>query len=202
MSAFGGMKTATTQQRSGFFLPRTVRNGAGEIVKTAGDYTVQILACKHKVNEEGGQFFIAECKIIRSNVEERPAGTTASWVQRLNGTKQGASKSAFSNLLQFVARVLQIRGDGELAPVISEAWRQATISDENPEGEMYEVDVIGELITSDENPFRGYLVNLSCTEILTKAGTPFTRHEWSVCTDLAPALGDDEAHEYEQQNGA
>lgn len=184
---YAGMAEAEVTSKSPYFLPRTVRNGAGETVSTAGSYKVQVLAIKHVQSSTGGVFFVAECKVLASNVEELPEGSTASWRQRMNGTKQGQQQMALSNVLQFVASIFKIRETGKVSGLIEQAWIELG-------GQPASTPQITQALGSDEQPARSTVLYLTTTNVETKAGTNFTRHDWSPCFEAAPPLSDDEHH--------
>lgn len=190
-SPFAGIDEAKVMEaRSGYFLTRQIQTPNGP-AHLDGHYALQILSCK-LVDGEKGMFFIAEGKVIQSDVDERPPGVTAAWTQRMNGTTPGAKGVAFGNILEFIAAVLQVKGAGKISDLVTAAWAQAV-------GQSATVQEIAEALVSGDNPFRGAMVSLTTSNITTKAGKDFTVHKWSPCTLEAPPLGDDEAHDYKEQ---
>lgn len=129
----------------------------GGIYLLDGGYLVELIKVFTLVSRKKEDLVVVEFKILESNNPARTVGSRASWVVNL---KQDA---ALGNLKGFALAAGTT--PGEEPPHIDEAAI--------------------EFIVSKENPLEGTKVAVQCTTITTRAGTPFTKHEWSP----APASG-------------
>lgn len=101
-------------------------------------------------SRKGDKLFCAEMEILDSQVAERPAGTTMSWMANL--TKHDA---AAGNVRKFLASAAGI-----------------TVEQVDPEGSRAAV--------SPQNPLHGRLVRLEAVATKTRAGGDFTLCKFSA----------------------
>ena len=150
-------------------LAKAQINGRGTFM-SEGLYIVDI---QNIFVKEGfkGKSFIAEFTIVESNNDDHKPGVTRSWV--LNFSKQ----QTFPDISKFMMALL---GDDP----------SVKANQENPEirkaGELYARATCGSPTAKselgakyEEGMFKGARLRLECTEIKTKANTPFTVHAWS-----------------------
>lgn len=123
----------------------------GGVYLLDGVYLVQLIRVFTLVSRKKEDLMVVEFTILKSNNSLRAVGSRASWVVNL---KQDA---ALGNIKAF-------------------AIAAGTTPDEAPPT----IDSAAiEFIVSKENPLEGTQVAVQCTTITTRAGTPFTKHEWS-----------------------
>ena len=132
--------------------------GAGGVYFLEGTYQVEVLKVFTMRSRQKDDLFIVECRILESENEKRPAGTKASWVVSFK------HDSALGNIKGFVAAANGIDPN----------------DDERVTAEVTEEAV--EMAVSDDNPLQGLTMGLVCTMVSTKAGNPFTRHDWEPVT--------------------
>lgn len=123
----------------------------GGIYLLDGNYLVQLVKVFTLVSRKKEDLVVVEFTILKSTNSLRAAGSRASWVVNL---KQDA---ALGNLKGFA--IAAGTTPGEEPPSIDAAAI--------------------EFIVSKDNPLEGSQVAVQCTTITTRAGTPFTKHEWS-----------------------
>lgn len=121
----------------------------GGVYFLPGVYTVEIRECKGVTSRKRQDLYIVECKILKSSNPLREAGTRASWCVNMS------NDSWKSNLKKFAIAVNG--GEEDLGSV--KDFLMASIS--------------------AANPVKGEQLELVCTQITTRAGMPFTKHEWS-----------------------
>lgn len=125
-----------------------------------GRYKVRIDTCKAIVSRNGIAFFVVEATILESNNPERPAGSRCSWLQKIQ-TDMGPV-----NIKKFVGAA------NGLDPASEEVNREVN------------QDVV-EYVVSDDQPLAGTVMPLQCVLTETKAGNPFTIHNWEPAIDAA-----------------
>lgn len=135
--------------------------GAGGIYFLEGGYTVEILKAFTMRSRKKEDLFIVECKILESTNEKRPAGGKASWCVKLS------QDAALGNIKGFIA-----------------AANGIDPNDDDRVNEEVTEDAV-EFAVSNDNPLAGVTVDLTCTEITTRAGNPFTKHEWAAVAQAA-----------------
>lgn len=126
----------------------------GGVYPLAGVYPILYLdAVKMVDSRKGDRLFCAEFDIIRSEVDERPAGSRMSWMANL--TKHDAAPG---NARAFLAAA-------------------AGIDPENVDAEGSRAAV------SPQNPLHGRLVRLDASQTKTRAGGDFTLCRFSALPD-------------------
>lgn len=139
MGKFSGIEDASISSGGVYFL--------------AGKYIVKVKRCFTMRSRKKEDLFIVECEIIESTNEDRPAGTSASWVVNF---KQDA---ALGNIKGFI---------GAANGLEDEASINAEVTEE-----------VCEYVVSDDNPLAGTVLLLEATDVKTRAGNPFTKHAWA-----------------------
>jgi hypothetical protein len=125
----------------------------------AGIYQSRIDACKSGKARDGIGFFVVELEHLQSNNPHHPAGSRVSWMVKLDPSYL---ETALGNIKTFLA----VAGD----------------CDES------EVDEAGtELAVSAANPLKGVVLNISATNIKTKAGKDFTKAMFKLVKEVAAA---------------
>lgn len=134
--------------------------GPSRIYFVTGKYSVKIDVLKGKSAQEsfkGKASFIAELIVTRSSAPSLIPGAVAAWVQTFDAR---TSRNAFSAMKQFFAAALKL-------------------DDLTAAGDLEE---LASFAISPANPFRGFELDLQCTEKQFKKsdGTPgqFTDHRW------------------------
>ena len=140
MSIFSGISEVEASQGGVYFLP--------------GVYKVRIERVLLKEGRLNRRFFIIDCKILESSVEERPTGMRASQVIAMD------KAPALRNIKEFM---LAASGLG------------ASAGEEMTEEKWIE---LCEGAVGEDQPFSGLELELTCRQIETKAGRDFTVHEW------------------------
>lgn len=109
MGYFDGIEDAESNQGSNYILP--------------GVYpVVYIAACKMVKSQKGNEtFFIGELDIISSKVDDRPAGTSMSWMVNMR------HQPALGNIKGFIAQVLGVDEKSVTGPAA-----EAVVSAANP----------------------------------------------------------------------
>jgi len=127
-----------------------------------GVYPVlEIDSCRVIDSRKGDKLFCAEFNILESRVEERPAGSSMSWMANL--TKHDAAPG---NVRKFLAAAAGV-----------------TVENVDPEGSAAAV--------SSHNPLHGRLVRLEAMMTKTRAGGDFTLCKFTSLPDDVQALRDD-----------
>lgn len=154
MGMFDGMADAEVGQSRCYFLP--------------GEYLCQVRWVLFK-NGRNGKFYIVECNIVESGNPERPAGTSASWLQKMDGN---ASEVALGSIKGFLAACMGV--DPNNKDAVREVFTDAQGQDVSA--------AVAEMSIADENPMAGTVVRLRATQGETKQGKPFTYHDWFPAT--------------------
>jgi hypothetical protein len=108
--------------------------------------------------------FVLETKIIQSSNPNRPAGSNAAWVQKLDDPDV-----AYPSIKRCVVCALGCATDQQ---VIDLGWNlgellNAAADPDAPASNVY-----------PQNPLKDRYLSVIVTNILTKKNTPFTRHDW------------------------
>jgi hypothetical protein len=128
--------------------------GAGGVYFLAGLYKVAVKKVFTMRSRKGDDLFIGEFKILESDCKDRKVGTSASWIVNFR------HDAAMGNIRGFIAACNGI--------------------DPTNEDRLGEIDKeVCEYAVSDDNPLEGIEVLLEATNIETRAGTPFTLHNWT-----------------------
>lgn len=128
-----------------------------------GNYKVKIDSVMTKTSRQGVLFFIVEATILESDVDELKPGTQCSWLTKIN------SDMGPINIKRFVAACQGLDPFG------------------NDAKEIDEEDC--EVVVSDGNPCQGLIMELKCSSTTTKAGQPFTIHNWQAAENVEAILG-------------
>jgi hypothetical protein len=117
-----------------------------------GQYPILYVRALKKIRSQksGDTLFIAEFDIIQSKVDERPPGTDMSSI--FNITKH--QKTALGNIKGLLAACLDVE--------------EAKVDKDT-----------ADLAVSAENPFQGRLIRCEAIQVITNAGTPFTKPNFS-----------------------
>ncbi len=131
-----------------------------------GHYKVSVHKVKGQPDRNGNPFFVVEAEILESNNVERPPGTKCSWVCKMNNDMGPI------NVKKFIAAA---NGVDPSTPEANEVTGEDC-----------------EYACSDEQPLTGTIMGLQCSMTTTKAGNPFTIHNWEAAKDesvpaVAPA---------------
>ena len=108
--------------------------------------------------------FVAEFMIVQSSNPNRPPGTNAAWVQKLDDPDV-----AYPSIKRYAACALGCATEQQLLEVgvnLGEMLN-ACADPEQPASAIY-----------PPNPLKDRYLSLIVTNILTKKNTPFTRHDW------------------------
>ena len=150
MGIFSGIKDAQVSSGGVYFIP--------------GLYPeVEIEACKMIFTRKKEELFVAECKIIASDVPERGPDMHASFTA--NVTKHDA---ALGNIKGFMAAGFNCSQDE-----ITEA--------------------VAEEVVSERQPLAGVRLRLEAVNTKTRDGGDFTKHVWSQVGDTTRAPADEKA---------
>lgn len=135
-----------------------------------GRFEVKIEKCL--INDGNkGLFYIIEFEVEKSNHPQMRPGTVAS--QRI---KKGTA--AASNIKNFL--LAAVVGAG-LAETAEEAEEQLGCEYDKKGNVTKDLGAeVMEYSTSDDNPFAGTRLVVTTKDITTKAGAPFTVHNWST----------------------
>ncbi len=139
------------------------RLNQGGVYFLAGKYEVEVVRCLTMTSRKKDDLFIVEALIHATSNSARPVGTKASWIVNF---KQDA---ALGNIKSFIAACNGI-------PAHDEDRIRKEVTDD-----------VCEYAVSDDNPLAGTRLSLSCTEIKTRAGTPFTLHAWETSSAAVAA---------------
>lgn len=129
--------------------------GQSGIYFEPGLYVVEVLKVLAKMSRKGAMLYIIECEVLESSNAERPPGCKPAQVISM------AHDAAFRNIKEFIAACNGISPTRE-----RERANQSVGEDEA----NYSVD--------ESNPLGGTKLRLTCTQIETRAGNPFTLHQW------------------------
>lgn len=150
MGIFSGIKDAQVSSGGVYFIP--------------GLYPeVEIEACKMIFTRKKEELFVAECKIIASDVPERGPDMHASFTA--NVTKHDA---ALGNIKGFMAAGFNCSPDE-----ITEA--------------------VAEEVVSERQPLAGVRLRLEAVNTKTRDGGDFTKHVWSQVGDTTRAPVDEKS---------
>lgn len=131
------------------------RPGGSNVYFLQGKYKVKLNKVFTYKSRKKDDLFIAECEILESTSDKRPADTKASWVVNLK------HEAALGNIKGFIAAANGI--DPE---------------DEEKVNEEVTEEVV-EYCVGLDNPLEDIVLDLVCTDIKTRAGNDFTLHEWT-----------------------
>ena len=144
MGIFSGIKDAQVSSGGVYFVP--------------GLYpVVEVDACKMIFTRKNEELFVAECKIIESEVPERGPGTHASFTANI--TRHDA---ALGNIKGFMVAGFNCSAD--------------EITDD-----------VAEEVVSARQPLAGVRLRLEAVNVGTRAGGDFTKHIWSQVGDTTRA---------------
>lgn len=148
MSIWDGLENTETYERGNYMKPGFI--GVVEITKTILKETRAV-----------GPAFIAEMKVVKSNMDEHPPGQKVSWFQKLTD-----KDIAFPSIAEWAAAV------GGVDPANKEAVKQLIAE---------ELKQVMEEATDNpqDNAFIGQQVALETVQVTTKNDRLFTRHNWS-----------------------
>lgn len=150
MSLFSGMGETKISKGGVYFLP--------------GIYKVEVQKVTTNRSAKGRKdFFIVESKILESDNPERKPGMLVSHVIDIGNVMGPANIKAFLA----AANGIDPRNDEEVQAALG-VGRDGT--DHGEQAALFAV--------SEANPLAGTILKLVCTEITTKAGNPFTKHEY------------------------
>jgi hypothetical protein len=157
MGMFDGIETAKPTESTPFFLE--------------GSYKVQLVECKSVVNRNKEFLFIINGKILESTNPERKPGMLCGQIIKLSGV---GSDSGLGNVKAFVARALQLDPSNpeDMAEITSDFMETQVVSNIDPKTKL-----------PRGNEFAGMVFALSCRNKLTKKGTNFTMHDWTLVKD-------------------
>jgi hypothetical protein len=140
MSAFKGIEEKFSSQ--------------GGVYPEAGIYKLlNVSILKQFKDRKADECFVAEFEILDSDVDDRPAGSTMSWM---------------ANLSKHDAALGNVRG----------LLAALTGSDESTIDEDACLEMVGE-----EQPGRNRLIKLEAINIITQKGNPFTKCKWIAVPD-------------------
>jgi hypothetical protein len=137
--------------------------GQGGIYFLPGQYLVEVIKVIAKQSRKGAMLYIIECEVIESNNAERPPGCKPAQIISM------AYDAAFRNIKEFIAACNGISPTRE---------RERANNAVDEEAATYSVD--------ESNPLGGTRLYLTCTEITTRSGNPFTLHQWEPYEQKPP----------------
>ncbi len=130
-----------------------------------GSFVVRILACKYITSQDKNtDYYIAEMEVLDSSLPSIPVGSKRSWTQ--DAKKKYVGPAA---VRAFIAACMGIDAND---PNITEEVIGATVGGETGDGPQ---------------PFAGKVLFLTTNNILTKAKSNFTKHNWQSYTEAAAA---------------
>jgi hypothetical protein len=144
------------------------RGTKGGLYFVPGNYLVLINRCKLGETRKGIDFFVAETKVVWSDVEERKPGSEPSYMVTMD------KDPALGNVADFMRAGLACKAVQQLG---------ATIEDI---GEIDEIELSeeeAEEIVGEANPLAGVVMALNAFNKPTAAGKDFTRVKWAIPTD-------------------
>lgn len=113
--------------------------------------------CQMKTSRKGKELFIAEFKILRSDVEARQPGSEVSQVYNLSD-----HDAAPGNVKAFIGAAMN-----------DETFANAKLEEMSAEEKREFVEAI-EAVVSSDNPLHGRLVRAEASTIKTRSGSDFT----------------------------
>lgn len=150
---------------------------AGSDVSGGGVYflegvypTLWIERCQLKTSRKGKELFIAEFKILQSNVEGRGAGSEVSQVYNLTD-----HEAAAGNVKAFIGAAMD-----------DDAFAHAKMEDMTPEERADFIKAVQDVV-GESNPLKGRLVRAEASVIQTRAKTDFTLVKFSGLPEAAQA---------------
>lgn len=146
------------------------RGTQGGLYFVPGNYIAQIQRCKMIETRDKDEAFIAEFKVLETDVEDV-------------SLKPGAQPSYFVNMDgKFPALSLGNVADLMRAGLASLAEQHG--EEHEPQDEIEITDDIADAITEEDNLLAGVFLKVYAFNKPTKEGKPFTRIKWSVPENL------------------
>lgn len=134
----------------------------GAYLSPDGHFVLEIERVLVKTSRQKKELFIAEMRVLESNKAEDPVGSKRSWCQDMN------ADGAFGEIKKFVYATLGLEWSRDKEKIKAEI---------DPKIEAILFEAIGAT-----NPLKGVKVVCDTQSKLTKAGKPFTRHDFQAYT--------------------
>lgn len=141
-----------------------------------GVYRVELTAVFVKPRWKGGNVFVAEFKILESSNPKHAAGSTGSWVPKIE------TPNTFGDIKSLMFAALGINPKS-VAPDDEKAHNQASLLAKaacGSDSAKKELSTLG--FAEEDASVVGCIVGLECVQVKTKANTDFTRYTWSPGT--------------------
>ena len=150
----------------------TAKSGVGgEYFKAGHNFKVVIEQCEWKVARDKREYVIVSCQILESDCEEQAVGRKPSYMINMS---IDAGEGNLATFLRIALTKLAEANDETLDPDDDEYWNEQ-LSD----------SALLSAALEEQNVLAGVELYLYTKPITTKAGKPFTIHEWSLTPTLA-----------------
>lgn len=134
---------------------QSAKPGAGGVYFLPGHYVAEVDAIKVVDTRKGGALFVAECKILESDNEDRKAGRRCSWAMSMD------KDAAAGNIKAFLG-----------ACIGRDPRDEASLEAPDSDGKPVDWDSIAELAVADEQPMKGTKIEIEAVSRLKKGGDP------------------------------
>lgn len=174
MGRFAGLANVRTNNSGIYFLE--------------GNYTVELGTIKFLKGEEiqsGNDTFVVETTVRESDNPARGPGSRPSWAV---GLKKAILETCLGDIKAFVAAVMEIENpDEHHAEVGADDHVEAAKLGCSPQdaADMRFWEESTEALYSSEQPAKGLLIKLNCTNRPKRDGSPFTKHIWGPVVNEA-----------------
>ena len=138
------------------------RGTQGGVYFEPGLYLVEVNRVKLGKTRKGEDFFVVETKLLESDNENRPEGSSCSWMVMFK------HDAALGNIADFCrAGLYACAVQNEADPGVKH-FEEIEIEDDDAEE-----------ICSEENPLAGTVLKVEAVNVKTRAGKDFTKVTWA-----------------------
>jgi hypothetical protein len=163
----------------------TAKNGAGgEYFKAGHNYKVVIEKSEWKAARDKREYVIISTQILESDCAEQGEGRKPSYMMNMSIDAGEGNLNGFLRIA--LTKLAMESGDDDIPDHTDDAyWEEQLDCSEQEDGTFGPGRALLDACLGESNVLAGVELYLYTKPITTKAGKPFTLHEWSLTPTLA-----------------